>query len=237
MLVVHLLTLVAIAVCVTGGFWQFDVYRTEQNAGRDEQLAAPAQPLAQTLGPDQGLTNEMVGSRVVADGQYAPAEQQILVSGRTDDGRDGYWVVSPLLVETGAAILVVRGWTAEAAAPPVPSAPVTVTGALEPSEGPGADVTLDADRVVDSIRVPSLVGELPYDLYSGVLIRTAQRPESGGGLTPVDPSAPDVPWTEGLRNLAYALQWWVFAAFAVFMWWRICADQRRRPRDGRYDVG
>lgn len=24
-----------------------------------------------------------------------------------------------------------------------------------------------------------------------------------------------------LRNLAYGIQWWVFAGFAVFMWWRM----------------
>ena len=28
----------------------------------------------------------------------------------------------------------------------------------------------------------------------------------------------------GLRNLLYALQWWVFGAFALFVWWRHLAD-------------
>ena len=57
-----------------------------------------------------------------------------------------------------------------------------------------------------------------------MLIRTAEQPKPTDGLAPVDTSVPAVPWTDGLRNLAYALQWWVFAAFAVFMWWRVCAD-------------
>ena len=236
MLAVHGVALIAVVVCLIGAYWQLDVYRAEQDAGRAERSAAPARPLTDVLGPDEGLTNEMVGARVTADGQYAPAGQQILVSGRSDAGRDGYWVVSPLILETGSAILVVRGWTDREQLPPVPSAPVTVTGSLEPGEQPGADADLGPDRVVDSIRIPSLVGQLPYDLYSAMLIRTEQDPAPADGLVPVDPSAPDAPWTEGLRNLVYALQWMVFAAFAVFMWWRICADQRDRHREPAQNV-
>jgi surfeit locus 1 family protein len=26
------------------------------------------------------------------------------------------------------------------------------------------------------------------------------------------------------RNAAYALQWWVFALFAAYMWWRMVRD-------------
>jgi surfeit locus 1 family protein len=38
------------------------------------------------------------------------------------------------------------------------------------------------------------------------------------------PEPGDVSWTVGLRNLAYAVQWWVFGAFAVFMWWRMATE-------------
>jgi surfeit locus 1 family protein len=230
MLALHLLALVAIVGCVVAGVWQLGVYQSEQDDERDARAAAAPASLTTMLGPDEGITNALVGAPVFAEGQYAPAAQQILIADRRHAGRDGYWVVSPLLLETGSAILVVRGWTPEQSAPPVPSAPVTVTGSLRPGEEPGADSVLGSDRVVDTIRTPSLVGQLPYDLYSAVLIRTAEEPRPSDGLVPVDPSAPDVPWTDGLRNLAYALQWWVFGAFAVFMWWRICVDQVARRR-------
>lgn len=29
-----------------------------------------------------------------------------------------------------------------------------------------------------------------------------------------------------VRNLVYAIQWWVFAAFGVWFWWRYLRDQR-----------
>jgi surfeit locus 1 family protein len=224
LLAVHLFALLAIAVCVVLGLWQLGVYESEQADQQDALASATPVPLTTALGPDAGLTNEFLGAPVTAEGQYAPDAQQFLVSDRSRQGRSGYWVVSPLLLDNGSAILVVRGWTPKASAPPVPTTPVTVTGALQPGEEPGADSLPGPDRIVDSIRIPSLVGVMPFDLYSAMLIRTAEEPKPTDGLAPVDPSAPNVPWTDGLRNLAYALQWWVFAAFAVFMWWRVCED-------------
>ena len=32
------------------------------------------------------------------------------------------------------------------------------------------------------------------------------------------------------RNAAYAVQWWVFAAFALWMWGRMVRDETRRAR-------
>ena len=37
----------------------------------------------------------------------------------------------------------------------------------------------------------------------------------------------------GLRNILYAIEWWVFAAFAIFLWWRHVRDATtERPADG-----
>ncbi len=37
---------------------------------------------------------------------------------------------------------------------------------------------------------------------------------------------PGQPDTLEPRNLVYALQWWVFAGFGVWFWWRFIRDQR-----------
>ncbi|HZY01629.1 MAG TPA: hypothetical protein VFE92_19400, partial [Dermatophilaceae bacterium] len=34
------------------------------------------------------------------------------------------------------------------------------------------------------------------------------------------------------RNAAYALQWWVFALFAAYMWWRMVRDDYEDSRRG-----
>ena len=33
-----------------------------------------------------------------------------------------------------------------------------------------------------------------------------------------------------VRNLLYAVEWWVFGGFAVFLWWRWCRDELERQR-------
>ncbi|MGH3424182.1 MAG: hypothetical protein ACRDO8_05605, partial [Nocardioidaceae bacterium] len=101
--------------------------------------------------------------------------------------------------------------------------------ALQPGEqgtpGPGG---LGEARTTGSIRIPLLVGELPYDLYSAYGIVTDPAPPPG--LNPVAPPAPETSWTVGWRNLIYAIQWWVFGAFAVFMWWRMASEMVTNAR-------
>src|SRR5699024_2310966 len=85
------------------------------------------------------------------------------------------------------------------------------------------------------VRIPTLVGKLGYDLYSGFGIVTEQQPSGAADLAAVAPPAPETTWTVGWRNLVYAIQWWVFGAFAVFMWWRMSSDltEKDAGRAGR----
>jgi hypothetical protein len=43
-------------------------------------------------------------------------------------------------------------------------------------------------------------------------------------------SLPKASTFTGLRNLLYAVEWWVFGGFAVFLWWRWCRDELERQR-------
>ena len=55
--------------------------------------------------------------------------------------------------------------------------------------------------------------------------RPGRPPSTSPGRTP----------STGLRNLLYAFQWWVFGAFAIFMWWRWLQEdvlERASPRGG-----
>ena len=239
MLALHAFAVAVTVLCVVAGWWQYDVYDREQADERADRSTVTPVQLTEALAVDGVIDTDQVGARVVADGQYVEADQQLLVSGREHDGRTGFWVLSPLLVDAAAAdraaLLVVRGWTEQPVLPPVPTGPVSVTAVLQPGDDhDGLERSVPGpDRVIGSIRIPALVNELPYRLYPAYALRTEQAPADKQALAVVSPPEPEASWTTGLTNLAYALQWWVFGAFALFMWWRMCTDsvrgQRGRP--------
>jgi len=220
--------LLAVVLVATGvlGWWQLAAWRDAQAADLAARLDLRPVALGDVLGPDEALRSEDVGVPVTVVGRYAPAARQLLVGGRQQGDALGYWVLSPLEVEsTGSSLLVVRGWTPRAERlPPVPAGRVEETGVLQPSEEGSGSVS--ADRVVASVRIPALVGELRTDAYGAFLLRTTPQPaDPAAGLAAVPPPEPDDSWSAGLRNLTYAAQWWLFGAFAVFWWWRVCTDR------------
>ncbi|PJJ57620.1 cytochrome oxidase assembly protein ShyY1 [Mumia flava] len=237
----HALVVVAVVFCLFMGLWQMGVYDTRREHERADQQAVPEVALTEVLGPDDAFTATANHRPVELTGTYAPAGDQVWVSGRDQDGTDGYWLVAPVLVdgvEAGAAgrppaLLVVRGWSAEAGDVPEPAAgQVTISAVLQAGDARGSGLDPDS-RVIDGVRIPALVNDLPYDLYGGYGIVTDQTPPESADLAPVAPPDPEVSWSAGLRNLAYAIQWWIFGAFAVFMWWRMCTDLRNGPGGDR----
>lgn len=226
MVALHVVLVVVLLGTGLLGWWQLDAWRAEQADDAAERLRRAAVPLAEVLGPDEPPAGEDVGVPVVTEGRFAPADEQFLVPRRNADGDDGYWALSPLRVAgTGSSLLVVRGWTARATPlPPVPTGPVRETGVLQPGEeGSGA---VSSERIVAAVRIPALVGQTDGDLYGAYLLRTRPQPaDPATGLEPVPPSSTGPAGSAGLRNLAYAAQWWVFGIFAVVLWWRMCADR------------
>jgi surfeit locus 1 family protein len=214
------LTLVAAALVLAMawlGQWQYSAYDAHQNADADELLGRAPIPLDDALGPDSPFPSESVSRPVVVSGRYLP-DEQFYVRGM---GRSGdYAVATPVLTRTGAAVIVVRG-SAESVPVDAPAGDVRVTGVLEPSQGTAAP--LDRTRTTDGIQIPRLVGDFDEDLYAGYVIATSSEPTDT--LPAVQVPRPDASFWAGIRNLLYAVQWWAFAAFVIFMWWRIVRDQ------------
>lgn len=221
LVLLHVIAVAAIVAMVLAGRWQLEAWREYQALDRLQQAEQTPVPLASVLGPDDALTGRADGAVVRVEGRWAPAGDQFLLPGRLP-GRS--WVVSPLLVDgTESGLLVVRGSTAGERLPAVPAGPVSVTGVVQPSESFGTQVS--ADRRVEALNVSVLVGAVPYDLYAAYAVRTGQSPPDPTALDAVSPSRPDASWTAGIHNLVYAIQWWLFAAFTGFMWWRIARDR------------
>lgn len=210
------IAVVLAAAMVWLGRWQYGAYDDHQNADASAALDRAPVPLDTALGPDAPFPTASVSRPVVVSGRYLSSEQ-FYVRGMGDDR---FAVATPVLTASGAAIIVVRG-SAPAAPTDAPAGRVRLEGVLEPSQDSAAP--LDGARVTDGIQIPRLVSDFAEDLYAGYVIATESDPPDS--LPPVAVPRPDPSFWAGIRNLLYAIQWWTFAAFVVFMWWRIVCEQ------------
>jgi surfeit locus 1 family protein len=240
--VAHVLVLVALGACILLGRWQLGVWHGHRVDDAASVTREQPVPLGDVLGPDAAFPASGVGRPVVVQGRWDPA-RTVYVADQPHDGRTGVWVVTPVVTSTGSAIPVVRGWAATpGAGPAAPSGRAALVGLLQPSEDTGATDADPHDDVIPELSVTDLLPRAPYDLYGGYAVATDRGlpPGSSGdtvstgraGLTPVTAAhLPGADAVSGLRNLLYAFQWWVFGAFAVFVWWRWLQEDvlGRRP--------
>jgi cytochrome oxidase assembly protein ShyY1 len=168
---------------------------------------------------------------VVVAGRWHP-DERVLVAGRVHEGVDGFWSVTAVRVcaddsscREAPLLPVVLGWSAtQGGVREPPSGRVEVTGWLQPGEAAGSDAD-PSDDVLPTLRIPELLQRAERDFYGGYLILNSPR-AARAQLEPVTPeSLPDPPTFTALRNLLYGIEWWLFALFAVFLWWRWSRDE------------
>jgi len=229
-----LVLLLAAAGCGWLGAWQLDraALRGEEAAAkaREEVYGRPPVPIAELLPPRQPFTADLVGRRVTVTGELTG--EQLLVPGRVRQGEVGHLVLARMVdATTGALVVVVRGWQADdAAPPPVPTGEVTVTGYLQAGEAAGQGRDAEGRPLpagyTDAVSPAQLAASWGTPVHTGYLVQSEPAPEPP--LLLMDP--PRLP-EEGmeLRNLVYAIEWWVFAAFAVAIWVRTVRDHARDP--------
>ncbi|GGO05921.1 SURF1 family protein [Microbispora bryophytorum] len=236
----HLLVIGVLVSFTFLGRWQLGVFEASGGPRRAPDPAPVAVTELTQVGQHIGGT--AISRRVTATGTY-DAANQLLVADRVADvaapgGRaargSGFWLLTPLRLTDGTVVSVVRGWVPTVADPAtaVPEGTVTVMGRLRPAE--------QTDDVVRSGNLPrgqvatvstaELINVWPEArVRDGFLVATAQQPPSR--VTPVAVSAPTEGGGFNWRNLAYALQWWIFALFAVYMWFHFVRDALRGQRE------
>jgi cytochrome oxidase assembly protein ShyY1 len=225
----HLAMVVSVAIAVGLGLWQLDAWSQHRADAARDLAHEPAVPLSTVMDGDSPFPGRSLGRPVSFSGTWL-TEDTVYVSAREHDGHEGYWVVTPVLVSgTQSAMPVVRGWSPSHDVS-APSGPVQLSGWLEPTEGSGGVDQDPQDNIIPAMRIASLVELIDTDLYSGyVVARDSTTHEDA--LAPVEPAAsPGVSAFTGLRNLLYAIEWWVFGAFALFIWVRWCQDSLRDAR-------
>lgn len=238
----HVLVVALVVLFVRLGFWQLDRHgqHLDRNARIEARMQEPVRPLdealreagwregSESVASDEAAVDDeaLLYRRVEAAGRFDP-EHEILLRNRSFQGRPGWHVLTPFVLDGGeAAILVDRGWVPQPFdSPPVedaspPSGRVELQGVLLPEQDPpsGALAGLAArdpeEGVLERVfyvDVERLAAQVPYDLMPAFLLVTQSAPEAPGDL----PVPPEPPRTEPAPHLGYALQWFAFAAIGV----------------------
>lgn len=220
----HVLMLVAVVAATLLGFWQVEAWQDRRDAEARDLTAVEPVPLTEVLGPNDPFPGDKVGQPVTVSGTWL-SDATVFVEGREHDGDDGYWAVTPLLLDDGAAIPVVLGWVeSPEAEPDWWQGPADLVGWLQPSEGTGATDQDPTDDVLPQLRTADLVQLIDEDLYGGYVVAR----DGIAGLPAADlAQLPEASRFTAVRNLLYGLEWWVFGGFAVFLWWRWVRDETR----------
>jgi hypothetical protein len=241
------LALAIAAVFALLGQWQLERSFTEVEAEDQPQLplvlinsekpGAPLNPIA---------ANKRVKAEIMLDTQNV-----FIVANRlqrtNDEVVSGYWVIanSGVLLEDGystASLSVGIGFAeslslAETARAELmesiqPQAFLEQTGRYLQTEGPVALTDPDKPYLLESFSLAQLV-----NLYKGAGAQSLAGfmvldSEPGFGLETIVIAPPEAGTQVNWLTLFYALEWALFAGFAVFLWWRLVEDARIRELQG-----
>lgn len=202
------------------------------------QVAVPNSPFTFNEIPtsgDQPFLTQVKTSLTVEPSKAVLVTKRIQVN-----GDKGYWLVVPAQTDA-AKLFVVAGFINEEQDAisvlnrvkqlAVIQALVPVTGRYLPSEAPLQAIGED---VFDSLSIAQLINLNSFDsqqVYTGFMVLTENNLLSSvEGVEQVTIGMPQSDSQVNWLSAFYAIEWTVFAGFAVFMWWRLLADAYKKQQ-------
>lgn len=212
------------------GVWQLDRAEQKRSLLSEIRSAAEAEPVPLAEAGKSYHGERLV--RVTAEGRY-DAERQFLLDNQIENGRVGYRVMTPLILEgSPRALLVDRGWRAapltRGRLPELntPEGPQRVAGVL--GDGPSTGLRLGAAMVEDEAGWPRRIQYLDFEALQAVL----PYPLEGAVLETDDPVQARLESLAAFgpeRHMGYAVQWFALAAALCVLY--IVVNLRRVGRD------
>lgn len=225
----HVVCLAGVVGMLMLSQWQFHRLseRRDFNAEVRARTNEPVVDLSTIANPDP---TELQWRPVGVKGTYL-TDEQVLIVNRSQQGRAGSNVVTPMRLDDGRVVLVIRGFIGLDQNPPAPpTGTVRVVGTVRAGEqrrtGQSADspgeltefLRLDIDRIAE---------QTDGEVMPVAVAVEASDPVDDASLTPL--TLPEL--SEG-PHLSYAIQWIIFAV-AVLVGWvlavRVSLRRRRTP--------
>ena len=231
------------------GLWQLDRATQKEAAQSALERQSTLPPLdAAGLATTGPAATDQLHRRVRLAGRWQ-ADATVWLENRPLDGRAGFAVVTPLVLDGSAAdgrppaILVQRGWAPRrfddrTALPPIatPTGPVVVEGTLEatPSRvlalgGPGDPAASAPGPIRQNVDAAGLARETGLRLLPATVLEADADANRDQGLARHWPP----PSTGTDRHRAYAVQWFGLAAavLALHVWHRLHRRRSEAPAD------
>lgn len=169
---------------------------------------------------------ELVKAETVA--VMLDTENIFIARNRVQNSVTGYWVLANAKQESGKSVILSLGWTKDLATAEdvrknlkssmVAQAFLPVNGLTLPTEAPVKSVNQYTFDSVSTAQLANLVGnEMRYDYLA---VQGNAVPDELEEISAGISQEAGVNWLSAF----YAIEWAVFAGFAVFMWWRLLKD-------------
>lgn len=233
------------------GKWQLESAIT---SARTEEAPASSEapvPLGELLTAQEGTLDASIGRDATFEGVFDGRDFDV-VENRLNGDEVGVWVVGHVLVtddgtrtfdpgdpaSPAPGLAVVLGWAPDAAAgravaeriaaeaPALDEArPTALGGRVEHGQAPEiprGDVPKDTMLTMSPAQLVNRWVEHRTPAYGSYVILDGATPE---GLEPVVPGEATDNVGFNMLNVFYAIEWAVFAVFAVFIWWRLARDE------------
>jgi cytochrome oxidase assembly protein ShyY1 len=151
-----------------------------------------------------------------------------IVQDRVQNSKNGFWVIANSKTASGSSVVLALGWTEKLATAEeartnlmtsmVAQAFLPVTGVTLPTEAPLKSINDYTFASVSTAQIANLIaGEMRYDYLA---VTGNAVPEELQEISASISQEAGVNWLSAF----YAIEWAVFAGFAVFMWWRLLKD-------------
>ena len=224
------------------GVWQLD--RARQKLDLQQQILSRAAlaPLPQAmLARNAGDAQAQQYRRTSLRGRWL-SEHTIYLDNRQMNSRQGFYVLTPLLLDDGDAVLVQRGWSPRDFVDrnrlvplDTPAGEVVVTGRIAPPPSRlfafgGAEL----GRIRQNVDLEALAREI------GVPLRPLSVQQTDLVFTPAVDSAQvgdllqrqwPAPAADVSKNQGYALQWFALCALiaGLYVWFQLLRPRLARP--------
>lgn len=207
------------------GQWQLG--RAVQTATVVRYPTEKVVPLDTMATPQSGVTTRSSGQLVSVDASRM-AGDNVIVSGRDNHGPIGYWVIAHYVDSSGTSLAVALGWAstqakADAAASGLDSAEAatTIVGRYQPTEPPDQQDFEKGEQ--SAVSIPAFINEWSApvtQVYGGYVVAE----NAPAGLTKIYSPRPIDQVSLDWLNVFYAIEWTVFAAAALYLWYRVVKD-------------